>query len=192
MQSQTTPIPTDGRRRRWPLRLATAAVALCGLAVFAPSATAAELATYDGKVKIKGAPVTLTCTSVFPMGCYPGEGNAVTIDIKFHRRFTSVQEVCLTFHFVDDVIDPGEFVDLFTFNISPEDPGSGFASGTQPVADPTACLGASDLVFSAFADGRQEVTAFMLLGSATLASVEATLTGVQEQGVGGDQRPIQG
>lgn len=184
MQPQTTRTTVRARRSP-PLRMAATAVALSCMAVFAPAAAGQEVQSFEGKVKLQGAPIAMSCPVSFPMACFnQSEGNSATAVMRFNRRFDSIESVCFTFHFVDDLIDPGERGDWLQFNVTGHD-GFGFAPTSGPsLAERTSCLIYYHVEqLAAFEDGKQTVEINMVLGSATLESVEVHLTGVATRGI---------
>ena len=154
--------------------IAASGVGAC-CAMLAPAA-AAQAATFEGKVKIKKAPVAISCPVTFPFACFdPSEGNSAIVRIKFKGTFESVEQVCFTFHFEGDLVDAGE---VLLYSVTGTD-GQGFSNPSGPsISERESCLntGHPDQM-AAFLDGRQQIVVFMRDGSASLSDVDVQLTG---------------
>jgi hypothetical protein len=177
MITHDTPRCNARSRRR---RALTALAAATATLACASSARAAD--TYDADVKLESAPVAMSCPVSFPSACFdPAEGNAATASVKLHRKFASIESICFKLRFEGDVIDPGPSLDQrgdwvqITFEGTW---GFGFLnwSDEPSYAEREVCTGGTSEA-DAFADGKHDVTVNMVLGSATLAELQVSVTG---------------
>ena len=108
-------------------------------------------------------------------------GHPVTARINLHERMTSVDNVCLTFTFVNDLLDPGETVVITPLQLFPSLGGFGFENpGPSAQAQRTICITTADQpdIAALFADGKDNrLQIGMTSGSVEIASLVITVTG---------------
>jgi hypothetical protein len=149
-----------------------AAVAAVGMAVSLPAVAMGD--TFVGQVKIKHHTVSMNCPVTFPVVCQlPQPGNEAVLKVVFPGGgFSTIDQLCLTFHFKGDLVDPGDWLAWGA--------GQGFFNGgTTPIATRTSCQIGSQPGISDLLDGHQRMDAWMFTGSARLISVDATITGTR-------------
>jgi hypothetical protein len=150
-------------------KVLAAVLAAGGMAVAVPAVAQAD--TFVGRVKIKPQTVRMKCPATFPVVCsLPQPGDAAILHVIFRGGgFSTIELLCLTFHFRGDLVDPGEELDWGRG-------GGFFNNGTTPIATRTSCSVDSEQLADLL-DGHQRMDAWMQSGSARLASVDATITG---------------
>jgi hypothetical protein len=158
------------------LRSATAAVlvATMAIAAWASPASAHDPAVITAKkAAIQPHTNQMTCALPLPAVCDPAsKGNNAVVRVVVPDRLRPVHQVCVTFHFEGDLVDPGEIVAFLS--------GGGFVNeGPTSLAERTSCFDRENQPDQTrlFADGRQTMSVWMEEGSAYLASVDVVVTG---------------
>src|SRR5262245_61079761 len=152
---------------------AAASVTALSIAAWASPATAHNPAVVTAKrVVIRPHTNQMTCSLQLPAVCEQGPGNKAVVQVVVPDEFRPVQQVCVTFHFEGDLLDPGEVLAFLG--------GGGFVNvGSTPQTVRTLCLtreGQPDET-RLFRDGRQTMNVWMEQGSAFLSKVEVVVTG---------------
>jgi hypothetical protein len=126
------------------------------------------------KVTIQPGTNRITCALPQPFVCDPpSKGNNAVVRVVVPDQLRPVHQVCVTFHFKGDLVDPGETVVFLA--------GGGFENtGSTPLAERTSCFDRENQPEQTrlFADGRQTMSVWMeQQGSAYLSAVDVVLTG---------------
>ena len=136
----------------------------------------------DAQTTIRPGTGHMVCPAV-PSFCEPSRGNDAVVRINARTRFSSIDRVCLTFHFSADLLDPGEG---FRFSLD----GSGFGFDLDPsspvsLSSRVLCLIASlHPAIASFLDGHETIDVWMYHGWGVPSTVSATLTGLDVQILG--------
>jgi len=158
------------------LRGATAAVLVTTVAIAAWASPAS--AHHPAVVTAKKAAIQphtnqMTCALPLPAVCDPAsKGNNAVVRVVVPDQLRPVHQVCVTFHFEGDLVDPGEIVAFLS--------GGGFVNeGATSLAERTSCFDRENQPEQTrlFTDGRQTMSVWMEEGSAYLASVDVVVTG---------------
>ena len=109
-------------------------------------------------------------------------GDPALAKVNVHAKFSSVDRVCFDFTFVNDLLDPGEFLRITPLQLFPSLTGPGFENvGSTPMAERTLCLDSAfgySNVNALFADGKdKDLEIGMQVGSVEIASLVVTVTG---------------
>jgi len=158
------------------LRGATAAVLVTTVAIAAWASPAS--AHHPAVITAKKAAIQphtnqMTCALPLPAVCDPAsKGNNAVVRVVVPDQLRPVHQVCVTFHFEGDLVDPGEIVAFLS--------GGGFVNeGATSLAERTSCFDRENQPEQTrlFTDGRQTMSVWMEEGSAYLASVDVVVTG---------------
>jgi hypothetical protein len=123
---------------------------LLGVEVFATGAEGNRSAS----ATVIDAPVHLACPPPFRHVCLePSPGNVAVVNIDFGTPLVDVQQVCVVFYFVGDLIEPGEAV-LITFEQSRNIAGGFGNGGNFPIAQRMSCQTDPE-VLAGFLDGHE-------------------------------------
>ena len=157
-------------------RAATAAVLVTTVAIAAwasPASVHHPAVVTARKAAIQPHTNQMTCSLPLPYVCDPAsEGNNAVVRVVVPDQFRPVQQVCVTFHFKGDLVDPGEILAFLN--------GGGFVNEEPTsLAERTSCFDRENQPEQTrlFTDGRQTMSVWMEEGSAYLSSVDVVVTG---------------
>ena len=140
-------------------------VFMAAVALAAPGVVAADTSSAPAKLSQKVVTV----------------GDSALAKVNVHAKFSSVDSVCFDFTFVNDLLDPGEFLRITPLKLFPSLGGFGIQNvGSTPQAERTVCVDSSGNpdVTALFTDGREnDLEIAMESGSVQIASLVVTVTG---------------
>jgi hypothetical protein len=143
-----------------------ASVTLTNVEMYATGASGTEVASVD----VVGTPVHLVCPLRSKFVCLnPSTGNTATVNIDFGLPLVDVTQLCIVFHFADDLVDPGEEV-LITFEHSSSIANGIGNVGGSAVAQQTACI-TDPRVLAGFLAGEETGYVFVSRSSAARAGL---------------------
>jgi hypothetical protein len=160
--------------RRFRAVAAAALVAGATIAAWASPASAHHPAVVTAKkAAIVAGTNQMTCALPAGAVCDPAsKGNDAVVRVVVPDQLRPVNQVCETFHFRGDLVDPGETLAFLS--------GTGFVNeGPTSLAERTVCLDRQNQPtdVALFKDGRQTMSVWMEQGSAYLSSVDVVVTG---------------
>jgi hypothetical protein len=101
--------------------------------------------------------------------------------VNVHEKFSSVDSVCFEFTFENDLLDPGDFLQISPLALGPPHSGPGFENGGDaPQATRTLCLVAEfqPEFVALFTDGKEkQIELEMEVGSVQIASLMVVVAG---------------
>jgi hypothetical protein len=101
--------------------------------------------------------------------------------VNVHEMFSSVEMVCFELTFVNDLLDPGEILQITPLQVYPSLSGFGFMNGgTTSESTRTVCVASSGYadVLALFVDGKDKnLELSMGSGSVEVASLTVKVTG---------------
>jgi len=103
-----------------------------------------------------------------------GAGQSITAKVNVHEPFSTVDSVCFFFTFEDDLLDPGDWIQV-TFDVGNFGQENGFE---DPVSTVGVCLGDDPAMKAQFLDGRETFTLSMNVGTVKLAKLDVVVDGV--------------
>lgn len=160
-------VPTDGKSTT---TNATSTRTNATTRTTVPVLTPTSVGPSQPMLTIVGGNKQLTCNTA-PVTCDAKPGDDLRFAIR-SRPFTSIQSVCLTFHFKGDLLDPGE-------QLQWTDAG-GFVGGANAVKSRQSCAtpAGQSKVTDSLRDGSQRFDVWMQSGSAYVDHIDVAITGV--------------
>jgi hypothetical protein len=119
-------------------------------------ANAADFVEITNTVKLKPKPPVSVTVST-----------PVEAEVNVHQKFSSIGSICFRFAFQDDLLDPGDDLEM--------DIGGFFNPTGEPQSARVFCPNPDQ--FSKFLDGKIDLTVITQTGSVTISSLSVTITG---------------
>jgi hypothetical protein len=109
-------------------------------------------------------------------------GDPLQVNVNVHARFASVDSVCYTFIFENDLLDPGDSLSITPLKAFPPESGGGFFNPGPTSQDFREICDTAEFqpeIVSLFTDGKEnKIEIAMQSGSVEIALLRVTITGV--------------